>query len=96
MSEYDQGIEAAIQILLSEKTAEHGYEHSHLWTNMFRDHLIEKMKDSDLPIKTIQELKEEGEKICGKPQKLDLEDEIVAVIKWVDGTIIDSVRKIKY
>ena len=63
--------------------------------NPKRKDLIEKMKGSDLPIKTIQELKEEGEKICGKPQKLDLEDEIVAVIKWVDGTIIDSVRKIK-
>ncbi len=63
--------------------------------NPKRTDLIEKMKGSNLPIKTIQELKEEGEKICGKPQKLDLEDEIVAVIKWVDGTIIDSVRKIK-
>lgn len=63
--------------------------------NPKRTDLIEKMKGSDLPIKTIQELKAEGEKICGKPQKLDLEDEIVAVIKWVDGTIIDSVRKIK-
>jgi citrate lyase subunit alpha/citrate CoA-transferase len=63
--------------------------------NPKRKDLIEKLKDSDLPIKTIQELKEEGEKICGKPQKLDLDDEIVAVIKWVDGTIIDSVRKVK-
>ena len=63
--------------------------------NPKRTDLIKKMKGSDLPIKTIYELKEEGEKICGKPQKLDLDDEIVAVIKWVDGTIIDSVRKIK-
>lgn len=63
--------------------------------NPKRIDLIEKMKGSDLPIKTIEELKADAEKICGKPQKLELDDEIVAVIKWVDGTIIDSVRKIK-
>jgi citrate lyase subunit alpha / citrate CoA-transferase len=49
-----------------------------------------------LPIKSIQELKEEAEKICGKPEKPEFYDEIVAVIKWVDGTVIDSVRKIKH
>jgi citrate lyase subunit alpha/citrate CoA-transferase len=63
--------------------------------NPLRTDLIEKMKNSTLPIKTIQELKAEAEAICGKPEKLEFEDEIVAVIKWVDGTVIDSVRKIK-
>lgn len=63
--------------------------------NPLRTDLIEKMKNSGLPIKTIQELKEEAEKICGKPEKAEFEDEIVAVVKWVDGTVIDSVRKIK-
>ena len=62
--------------------------------NPLRKDLIEKMKDSPLPIKTIQELKEEAEKICGVPEKPDLSDEIVSVIKWVDGTIIDAVRKV--
>ena len=63
--------------------------------NPKRKDLIEKLKDSNLPIKTIHELKEEAEKICGKPAKADFDDEIVAVIKWVDGTIIDAVRKVK-
>jgi len=63
--------------------------------NPKRKDLIEKLKDSYLPIKTIQELKEEAEKICGKPAKPELDDELVAVIKWVDGTIIDSVKKVK-
>jgi citrate lyase subunit alpha/citrate CoA-transferase len=63
--------------------------------NPLRKDLIEKAKDSNLPIKTIQELKEEAEEICGKPEKPDLDDEIIAVIKWVDGTVIDSVRKVK-
>ena len=60
-----------------------------------RNDLIEKVKGSGLPIKTIQELKEEAEAICGIPAKPELEDEFVAVIKWVDGTIIDAVRKVK-
>lgn len=63
--------------------------------NPLRTDLIEKAKNSDLPIKTIKELKEEAEKICGKPQKAVLGEEVVAAIKWVDGTIIDCVRKVK-
>jgi citrate lyase subunit alpha/citrate CoA-transferase len=62
--------------------------------NPRRTDLLEKVKGSGLPIKTIEELKEEAEKICGKPQKPKLGDEVVAVIKWVDGTVIDSVRRV--
>jgi len=63
--------------------------------NPLRTDLLEKVKGSGLPIKTIQELKEEAERICGKPEKPTFDEEVVAVIKWVDGTIIDSVRKVK-
>lgn len=63
--------------------------------NPRRTDLIEKLKDSGLPIKTIEELKAEAEAICGKPEKPEFTDEIVAAIKWVDGTIIDVVRKVK-
>jgi citrate lyase subunit alpha/citrate CoA-transferase len=62
--------------------------------NPARTDLIDKMKHSRLPVKTIQQLKMEAEKICGKPDKPKLGDEIVAVVKWVDGTIIDSVRRV--
>ena len=63
--------------------------------NPRRTDLIEKLKDSGLPIKTIEELKAEAEAICGKPEKPEFTDEIIAAIKWVDGTIIDVVRKVK-
>jgi citrate lyase subunit alpha/citrate CoA-transferase len=63
--------------------------------NPKRTDLIEKIKEAGLPLKTIEELKEEAEAICGVPEKPELDDEIVAVIKWVDGTIIDAVRKVK-
>ncbi len=62
--------------------------------NPKRKDLLEKLKNSNLPIKTIQELKDEAEAICGKPQKPNISDEIVAAIKWVDGTVIDVIRKV--
>lgn len=63
--------------------------------NPLRKDLIEKMKNTSLPVKTIQELKAEAEKICGVPAKPQLTDEVVAIVKWVDGTVIDAVRKVK-
>ena len=56
---------------------------------------LEKMEGSSLPIKTIRELKDEAEQICGKPKKAEFEEKIVAAIKWVDGTVIDVVRQVK-
>jgi citrate lyase subunit alpha/citrate CoA-transferase len=63
--------------------------------NPLRSDLIESVKGSGLQLKTIRELKDEAEKICGVPQKPQFEDKIVAAVKWVDGTVIDVVRKIK-
>ncbi len=62
--------------------------------NPLRQDLLDKVKNSSLPIRTIQELKKEAEKICGVPAAARFEDEIVAVVKWVDGTVIDAVRKV--
>jgi len=63
--------------------------------NPLRQDLIDSVKDSGLPLKTIAWLKEEAEKICGKPSKPEFDEEIVAAIKWVDGTVIDVVRKLR-
>ncbi|HEY3389361.1 MAG TPA: citrate lyase subunit alpha, partial [Prolixibacteraceae bacterium] len=63
--------------------------------NPLRKDLIEKVQGSGLLIKTIQELKEEAERICGKPEKPKLGEKIVAAIKWVDGTVIDVVREVE-
>lgn len=63
--------------------------------NPLRTDLLDKVKDSGLPIRTIHELKEEAERICGTPKKQVFDDEIVAVVKWVDGTILDSIRKLR-
>lgn len=63
--------------------------------NPRRTDLLDKMKGSKLPIKDIRELKAEADAICGEAQKPVLTDEVVAAIKWVDGTVIDVVRKIE-
>ncbi len=64
--------------------------------NPRRKDLIKAMKGTNLPVKSIEELKEEAEKISGgKPQKPQLDEKIIAAIKWVDGTIIDVVRQVK-
>ena len=63
--------------------------------NPLRKDLIEAAKGSGLPIKTIQELKDEAEAICGKPEKPNLGEKVIAAIKWVDGTVIDCVREVK-
>jgi citrate lyase subunit alpha / citrate CoA-transferase len=62
--------------------------------NPLRKDLIKAMKNSKLPIKTIQQLKKEAEEICGKPEKAKYTNEAVAVVKWVDGTVIDTVWKL--
>ncbi|NQU80019.1 MAG: citrate lyase subunit alpha, partial [Bacteroidetes bacterium] len=63
--------------------------------NPLRTDLLEKLEGSDLPVKTITELKDEAEKICGKPEKARFDDQIIAVVKWVDGTVLDIVRRVK-
>jgi citrate lyase subunit alpha/citrate CoA-transferase len=63
--------------------------------NPRRTDLLDAVKNSGLPIKPIEEIKKEVERICGKPKppKLD-ENKVVAGIQWVDGTFIDVVYKL--
>jgi len=63
--------------------------------NPLRKDLLDAVKGSDLPIRPIQDIKADVERICGgAPQKPKFGDKVVAAIKWVDGTVIDSVRQI--
>lgn len=62
--------------------------------NPLRTDLIEKTLVSGLPMRSLSQLKEEAESICGKPEKPVFTDKIVAAIKWVDGTVIDVVRQV--
>ena len=51
--------------------------------------------DTDLPIRPIEEIKAEIEQLVGgPPRKPELIDQPVAVVKWVDGTVLDTVWQV--
>jgi citrate lyase subunit alpha / citrate CoA-transferase len=62
--------------------------------NPLRTDLIELTKNSGLPIKSMEDLKAEADRICGIPEPARVTDKVVAAIKWVDGTVIDVVRQV--
>ena len=65
--------------------------------NPKRKDLIKAMKNSSLPVRKIEEIKAEVDSICGgEPAKPKLNKEnVVAIVKWVDGTLLDSVFQIE-
>ncbi|MFH0759609.1 MAG: citrate lyase subunit alpha [Bacteroidota bacterium] len=63
--------------------------------NPLRTDLIEEAKNSGLPLRSIEELKDEAERICGIPEPARFDNRVVAAIKWVDGTVIDVVHQIQ-
>jgi len=64
--------------------------------NPRRTDLIDAVKGSKLPIRPIEDIKKEVEDLCGgTPAAPKLGEEIVAAINWVDGTVIDSVRRVE-
>ncbi len=64
--------------------------------NPRRPELAEQAKRAGLPVRSIEDIKAEVEALCGgKPSKPRTTDEIIGVIKWVDGSIIDVVYKVE-
>jgi citrate lyase subunit alpha / citrate CoA-transferase len=64
--------------------------------NPKRRDLLEAVRGKDLPIRDIRDLQREVEQICGgKPKPARRSDQVVAVVKWVDGTVLDSVWKVE-
>jgi citrate lyase subunit alpha/citrate CoA-transferase len=62
--------------------------------NPRRQDLIDAVSGSGLPIRDIHDLKAELDRLCGVPATPARSDEPVAVVKWVDGTVIDTVWKV--
>ncbi len=64
--------------------------------NPRRQDLIEKFKDSNLPLYTIEELQAMAYALVGKPNDVkvsDRDEDVVAIVEYRDGTIIDVIRK---
>jgi len=63
--------------------------------NPARQDLLDAVKGSRLPIRPIQDIKAEVERICGgNPARPQLGDRPVAIVKWVDGTVLDTVWQV--
>lgn len=63
--------------------------------NPKRVDLLEKLKNSKLPIKTIDELYELAHHITGEPNKLTMSKEVIGVVEYRDGTVIDTLYRFK-
>ncbi len=63
--------------------------------NPKRGDLIERVKGSGIPLKTIEELRDIAIRMTGRPRAPEFEDRIVALIEYRDGTVIDTVRQLK-
>ena len=60
--------------------------------NPRRQDLLDAVKGSRLPIRPIQDIQAEVEKICGgKPARPRFTERPVAIVKWVDGSVLDTV-----
>ncbi len=62
--------------------------------NPRRTDLLEAVRGSDLPIRDIHDLKAELDRLCGVPARPELSRDPVAVVKWVDGTVLDTVWRV--
>jgi citrate lyase subunit alpha / citrate CoA-transferase len=64
--------------------------------NPRRRDLLDAVKGSDLPIRPLEAIQAEVESLCGgKPEKARVGDTPVAVVKWVDGTVLDTVWRVE-
>ncbi len=64
--------------------------------NPLREDLLASVHGKGLPIRPIEEMKAEiDDLVGGAPKPPELEEKVVAAIKWVDGTVIDCVRQVK-
>jgi citrate lyase subunit alpha/citrate CoA-transferase len=64
--------------------------------NPRRIDLLDALKGSPLPLRDIRDIKAEVERLTGGPPAApDLADDFIADIRWVDGTTIDAVRRVK-
>lgn len=64
--------------------------------NPQRSDLLEKLQNSALPILKIEELQEIAYELVGKPEDIKVsqaEEDIIAVVEYRDGSIIDVIRK---
>ncbi|MGO2118535.1 MAG: citrate lyase subunit alpha [Fusobacterium sp.] len=63
--------------------------------NPRRKDIQEALDNAGIETKTIEKLREEVEKLTGKPEKTQYSDTIVGVVEYRDGTVMDVIKQIK-
>jgi citrate lyase subunit alpha/citrate CoA-transferase len=62
--------------------------------NSRRKDLAERFQGAGLPVRTLEEIKQEADGFTQPPRKPIFGDEVIALVEWRDGTIIDTVRRV--
>ncbi len=63
--------------------------------NPLRKDLIEKLEQTSLPLRNINDIEQEVREICGEPKPIKYKDRVVAVVEYRDGSIIDTINQIE-
>lgn len=63
--------------------------------NPRRTDLMDTFRSLGIPQFTLEELKEKAYAVAGRPDAIEYEEKIVALIEYRDGSLIDVVRKVK-
>ena len=63
--------------------------------NPLRRDLYDNLKSAKLPVLSIEELKAKADRIVGKPEPIKVEDKIVGLVKYRDGSVIDLIYQAK-
>lgn len=61
--------------------------------NPKRQDLQENLKKSGLPLMSIEELRDLAYELGGKPEPIKVSDEVMGVVEYRDGSVIDVIRK---
>ncbi|HHK67499.1 MAG TPA: citrate lyase subunit alpha, partial [Candidatus Acetothermia bacterium] len=62
--------------------------------NPRREDLKERFVKAGLPVRELAEIKAEADRLTRPPGRPVFGDEVIAVIEWRDGTVIDTVRRV--
>ena len=65
-----------------------------LAVNPSREDLRERFIFAGLPVRKLAEIKVEADRLTQPPRRPVFGDEVIALIEWRDGTVIDCVRKV--
>ena len=63
--------------------------------NPTRTDLIERFSKARIQMLTMEEARAMATRLLGTPKDIEFTDEVVAVVEYRDGSIIDTIKKVK-